>query len=78
MSQRDSWEKSGYDWAAHDARRNLFVDELSAAGDFDAKVSLSREYFVAEHAIAIASGIAADDPYLHSPEFLLRQQVEAL
>lgn len=78
MDQRSSWEKAGYDWAAHDAREKAFIDRLSAAKDFDVKVVLSRDYFTGEQAIAISSGVAADDPFLYSPDYLLRMQVEAL
>ena len=77
MTQRGSWEKAGYDWFAHDAREKSFLDELSATTDFDAKVSLSRDYFAREHAVALSSGISEEDPYLHSPDFLLRMQVES-
>jgi len=78
MDQRSSWEKAGYDWAAHDAREKAFLNKLSATKDFDAKVTLSRDYFTAEQKIAISSGVATDDPFLHSPDYLLRMQVEAL
>lgn len=78
MDQRTSWEKAGYDWAAHDAREKAFLNKLSETKDFEEKFALSRDYFAAEQAIAISSGVASDDPFLHSPDYLLRMQVEAL
>ncbi len=78
MTQEESWRRLGYDWAAYDAREKEFLGSLAAAADYDAKVAISREYFTREYKIALSSGIPRDDPYLHSPEFLLRMQIEAI
>lgn len=78
MTQEESWRRLGYDWAAYDAREKEFLDNLAATTDYDANVALSRDYFTREHEIALSSGIPKDDPHLHSPEFLLRMQIEAI